>query len=167
MGSVVPKVRGSILSGCILLGMESHAAAVRVCRNSASKGLAPMVSELRPQPGCRTKELFFMGSKGNGKHFVGLHFAWHGLESCCCSSVSKMFRQKHLWQRFWPVFDAGGSIAFGAFRGQRCGISFHDFRQFLMLDTLAVSAFRRRCFGSFLVAVAWFGHESCWFHNSL
>ena len=55
----------------------------------ASKGLAPMVSELRPQLGCRTKELFFMGSKGDGKHFVGLRFAWHGLESCCCSSVSE------------------------------------------------------------------------------
>ena len=56
----------------------------------ASKGLAPMVSELRPQLGCRTKGLvFIMGSKGNGKHFVGLHFAWHGLESCCCSGVSE------------------------------------------------------------------------------
>ena len=30
-----------------------------------------------------------MGSKGNGKHFVGLRFAWHGLESCCCSGVSE------------------------------------------------------------------------------
>ena len=39
--------------------------------------------------GCRTKELFFMGAKGNGKHFVGLRFAWHGLESCCCSGVSE------------------------------------------------------------------------------
>ena len=29
-----------------------------------------------------------MDSKGNGEHFVGLHFAWHGLEACCCSSVS-------------------------------------------------------------------------------
>ena len=45
----------------------------------ASKGLAPMVSELRPQLGCRTKALVFMGSKGNGKHFVGPGFAWHGL----------------------------------------------------------------------------------------
>ena len=59
----VPKVTGSILSGCVLLGMGSR--------------------------GCQTKELFFMGSKGDGKHFVGLRFAWHGLESCCCSSVSE------------------------------------------------------------------------------
>ena len=43
----------------------------------ASKGLAPMVSE--PQLGCRTKALVLMGSKGNGKHFVGPGFAWHGL----------------------------------------------------------------------------------------
>ena len=56
----------------------------------ASKGLAPMVSELRPQLGCRTKGLvFIMGSKGDGKHFVGPGFAWHGLESCCCSGVSE------------------------------------------------------------------------------
>ena len=56
----------------------------------ASKGLAPTVSELRPQLGCRTKGLeFIMGSKGNGKHFVGPGFAWHGLESCCCSGVSE------------------------------------------------------------------------------
>ena len=45
----------------------------------ASKGLAPMVSELRPQLRCRTKALVFMGSKGNGKQFVGPGFAWHGL----------------------------------------------------------------------------------------
>ena len=55
----------------------------------ASKGLAPMVSEPASHRGCRTKALFFMGSKGNGKHFVGLRFAWHGLESCCCSGVSE------------------------------------------------------------------------------
>ena len=68
--------------------------------------------------GCRTKELmFFMGSKGNGKHFVGLHFAWHWLESCCCLSVSKALRQKHRLQRFSTVFDAGDSRAFSAFRG--------------------------------------------------
>ena len=55
----------------------------------ASKGLAPMVSEPASHRRCRTKALFFMGSKGNGKHFVGLRFAWHGLESCCCSGVSE------------------------------------------------------------------------------
>ena len=57
----------------------------------ASKGLAPMVSEPASHRGCRTKALFlfFMGSKGNGKHFVGLRFAWHGLESCCRSGVSE------------------------------------------------------------------------------
>ena len=43
----------------------------------ASKGLAPMVSEPASHRGCQTKELFFMGSKGDGKHFVGLRFAWH------------------------------------------------------------------------------------------
>ena len=86
----VPKVTGSILSGCVLLGMGSNPAAVRVFRNR-SKGLAPMVSEPASHRGCRTKALFlfFMGSKGNGKHFVGLRFAWHGLESCCCSGVSE------------------------------------------------------------------------------
>ena len=47
----------------------------------ASKGLAPMVSELRPQLGCRTK--------GDVKQFFGMRFAWHGLESCCCSGVSE------------------------------------------------------------------------------
>ena len=125
----VPKVTGSILSGCVLLGMGSNPAAVRVFRNRpprdlrqwfpnqprtegarqkscflwvpkvmgsilsvsepASKGLAPMVSEPASHRGCQTKELFLMGSKGDGKHFVGLRFAWHGLESCCCSSVSE------------------------------------------------------------------------------
>ena len=110
----VPKVTGSILSGCVLLGMGSNPAAVRVFRNRpprdlrqwfrnqlesccccssvsepASKGLAPMVSEPASHRGCQTKELFFMGSIGDGKHFVGLRFAWHGLESCCCSSVSE------------------------------------------------------------------------------
>ena len=48
-----------------------------------------MVWEPASHRGCWTKELFFMGSKGNGKHFVGLRFAWHGLESCCCSGVSE------------------------------------------------------------------------------
>ena len=27
---------------------------------------------------------FFMGSKGDVKHFVCVFFAWHGLESCWC-----------------------------------------------------------------------------------
>ena len=62
--------------------MGSKPAGVRLFRNSASKGLAPMVSEPASHRGCRTKELFFMGSKGDGKHFVGPGFAWHGLESC-------------------------------------------------------------------------------------
>ena len=99
--------------GCVLLGMGSNPAAVRVFRNRpprdlrpwfrnqlescccssvsepASKELAPMVSEPASHRGCPTKELFLMGSKGDGKHFVGLRFAWHGLESCCCSSVSE------------------------------------------------------------------------------
>ena len=48
-----------------------------------------MVSEPASHRGCRTKELFFMDSKRDGKHFVGLRFAWHGLESCCCSGVSE------------------------------------------------------------------------------
>ena len=48
-----------------------------------------MVSEPASHRGCQTKELFFMGSKGDGKHFVGPGFAWHGLESCCCSGVSE------------------------------------------------------------------------------
>ena len=28
-----------------------------------------------------------MDSKGNVRHFFGVVFAWHGLESCCCSAV--------------------------------------------------------------------------------
>ena len=47
----------------------------------ASKGLVPMVSELRPQLGCRRK--------GDVKQLFGMRFAWHGLESCCCSGVSE------------------------------------------------------------------------------
>ena len=72
-----------------------------------------MVSEPASHRGCRTKELFFMGSKGDGKHFVGLRFAWHGLESCCCSGVSEPAskglapkRQAFSHARalpFWPV----------------------------------------------------------------
>ena len=34
------------------------------------------------------KRTVFIGSKNDMKVFVGLHFAWHGLESCCCSGVS-------------------------------------------------------------------------------
>ena len=34
------------------------------------------------------KRTVFIGSKDDMKDFVGLHFAWHGLESCCCSGVS-------------------------------------------------------------------------------
>ena len=35
-----------------------------------------------------------MDSKGNVRHFFGVLFAWRGLESCCCSSVSEAFRQR-------------------------------------------------------------------------
>ena len=35
-----------------------------------------------------------MDSKGNVGHFFGVLFAWHGFESCCCSSVSEAFRQR-------------------------------------------------------------------------
>ena len=35
-----------------------------------------------------------MDSKGNVRHFFGVLFAWHGFESCCCSSVSEAFRQR-------------------------------------------------------------------------
>ena len=57
----VPKVTGSILSGCVLLGMGSCCCSG--VSEPASKRLAPMVSELRPQIGCRTKALVFIGSK--------------------------------------------------------------------------------------------------------
>ena len=30
-----------------------------------------------------------MDSKGDVKQFFGMRFAWHGLESCCCSGVSE------------------------------------------------------------------------------
>ena len=68
------------LESCCCSGVSEPASKAR---------LAPMVSEPASHRGCRTKALFFMGSKGNGKHFVGLRFAWHGLESCCCSGVSE------------------------------------------------------------------------------
>ena len=78
----------------------------------ASKGLAPMVSELRPQLGCRTKGLvFIMGSKGNGKHFVGPGFALHGLESCCCSGVSEP-ASKALLEGLFYTFLMGSVVFF-------------------------------------------------------
>ena len=85
----VPKVTGSILSGCVLLGMGSNPAAVRVFRNRPPRDLRQWFRNQPRTEGARQKNCFFMGSKGDGKHFVGLRFAWHGLESCCCSSVSE------------------------------------------------------------------------------
>ena len=110
---------GSILSGCVLLGMGSNPAAVRVFRNRPSKDLRQWfrnyVRGFRNQPrteGAGQKNCFlwvpkvtgsilsgrvllgmgsnpaegpfyfftgFRSSKGSGKHFVGLRFAWHGL----------------------------------------------------------------------------------------
>ena len=78
----------------------------------ASKGLAPMVSEPASHRGCRTKELFFMDSKGVGKHFVGPGFAWHGLESCCCSGVSEP-ASKALLEGFFYTFLMGNSASKG------------------------------------------------------
>ena len=86
------------------------AAGVRVFQNCASsKGLCQWLRNQNYASQAMPRRLYrvpdkrinvFMGSKGNGKHFVGLHFAWHGLESCCCLSVSKALRQEHLLQRF-------------------------------------------------------------------
>ena len=39
---------------------------------------------------CSDKRLFFMDSKGHVRHFFGVRFAYHALESCCCSSVSEL-----------------------------------------------------------------------------
>ena len=87
----------------------------------ASKGLAPMVSELRPQLRCRTKALVFMGSKGNGKHFVGPGFAWHGLsilsdlrlQGTCANLVSNQPRTEGAGQKncFLWVPKVTGSFA--------------------------------------------------------
>ena len=75
------------LESCCCSGVSEPASKARLApmvsdsgvSEPASKRLAPMVSELRPQLGCRTKALVFIGSKGKGKHFVGPGFAWHGL----------------------------------------------------------------------------------------
>ena len=40
--------------------------------------------------GTAGKRLFFMDSKGHVRHFFGVRFAYHVLESCCCSSVSEL-----------------------------------------------------------------------------
>ena len=55
----------------------------------ASKGLAPIV--LGVLEGASSNGLVFslMDSKGDVRHFFGVRFAWHGLESCCCSGVSE------------------------------------------------------------------------------
>ena len=98
MGS---KGNGKHFVGLLAFECFRTAPPVRDCANGFGIRTMPRRLCLAGYIGCRTKELmFFMGSKGNGKHFVGLHFAWHGLESCCCLNVSKALRQKHLLQRF-------------------------------------------------------------------
>ena len=62
--------------------------------------VALLVSDPASQRGCRPQELF-LDSKGDGKHFVALHFAWHGLESCCCSSVSHGLLHGTPALRYW------------------------------------------------------------------
>ena len=64
---------------CFLRGVGSNFAAVRVFRRRSARGC--FVSSL-------------MDSKGNVRHFFGVLFAWRGLESCCCSSVSEALRQR-------------------------------------------------------------------------
>ena len=43
-------------------------------------------------------------SKGHVRHFFGVRFAWHVLESCCCSSVSQL-RTKD-----WFFMDSKGLL---------------------------------------------------------
>ena len=40
--------------------------------------------------GTAGKRLFFIDCKGHVRHFFGVRFASHVLESCCCSSVSEL-----------------------------------------------------------------------------
>ena len=85
-------------------GLGTNPAAVRVFRKRSFSTCAtfwhffcfPMQGHLPRW--CRSDEwsgyigqrdLFFMDSKGDVKQFFDMRFAWHGLESCCCSSVSE------------------------------------------------------------------------------
>ena len=58
---------------------------------------------------CSDKRLFFMDSKGHVRHFFGVRFAYHVLESCCCSSVSELRTKDYfLWipKVTWGTFSA-------------------------------------------------------------
>ena len=99
----IPKVTGSILSHCILLGMGSNPAAVRVFRMGSSTALPRCATGFGSSLAARVPatRTVFMDSKGDVKHFVGLHFVWHGLESCCCSSVSHGLLHGTPALRYW------------------------------------------------------------------
>ena len=56
----------------------------------ASKGLAPIVLGVLEGASSNGLVVFsLMDSKGDVRHFFGVRFAWHGLESCCCLGVSE------------------------------------------------------------------------------
>ena len=102
---LIPKVTLGTFSVCVLLGMGSNPAAVRVFRNRPPKDLRPW---FRNYAFCMAwaRILLLFGRFGRGvvqwlciffngfqrynvRHFFGVRFAWHGLESCCCSGVSE------------------------------------------------------------------------------
>ena len=89
--------------------MCSNPAAVRVFRNCGQKIVFYGFQRSREAPfrrafclacarilllfecfGTADKRLFFMDSKGHVRRFFGVRFAYHVLESCCCSSVSEL-----------------------------------------------------------------------------
>ena len=122
------KVTWGTFSACVLLTMCSNPAAVRVFRNCGQKSVFYGFQRSREALfrrafcfacarilllfecfGTADKRLFFMDSKGHVRHFFGVRFAYHVLESCCCSSVSEL-RTKgcFLWipKVTWGTFSA-------------------------------------------------------------
>ena len=124
----IPKVTWGTFSACVLLSMCSNPAAVRVFRNCGQKIVFYGFQRSREAPfrrafclacarilllfecfGTAGKRLFFMDSKGHVRHFFGVRFAYHVLESCCCSSVSELrTKDCFLWipKVTWSTFSA-------------------------------------------------------------
>ena len=54
----------------------------------------------------------FKDSKGNVRHFFGVVFAWHGLESCCCSAVLEEASSNGFVS---SLMDSKGQVTLGTF----------------------------------------------------
>ena len=106
----------------------------------------------------------FMDSKGNVRHFFGVVFAWHGLESCCCSAVlegassngfvSSLMDSKGNVRHFFGVFFAWRGFEFCC-----CSSVSEAFRERLLCTSLMDSKGNVGHF--FGVLFAWRGFESC------